>query len=79
MKHACWQRIRGTINKSDRQYPFCVAALIAHTSETHYLQLILPELLLLGLVEKGEIANMVHENITKDREFGIDGGDFAKL
>jgi len=53
--------------------------LIAHTSETHYLQLILPELLLLRLVEKWEIANMVHEDITKDRKLGVNGGDFAEL
>lgn len=71
--------IRGTKIGSDRQYPFCVAVLIAHTSETHYLQLILPELLLLRLVEKGEIANMVHEDITKDRELGINGGYFTEL
>lgn len=43
------------------------------------MQLILPELLLLRLVEKWEIANMVHEDITKDRKLGVNGGDFAEL
>jgi hypothetical protein len=36
-------------------------------------------LLFLRLVEKGEIANMVHEDIAKDRELGVNGGDFAEL
>lgn len=43
------------------------------------MELILPELLLLGLVEKGEVSNMVNEDIAKDRQFRVDGGDLAKF
>lgn len=34
-------------------------------ASTYHLQLILPELLLLGLVEKGELANMVNKDISQ--------------
>jgi hypothetical protein len=36
-------------------------------------------LLLLGLVEKGEVANMMHEDIAKDRKFRVDGRDLTEL
>ena len=36
------------------------------------LQLVLPEFLLAGLVQEGEVADMVDEDVAQDREFGVD-------
>ncbi len=41
--------------------------------KTHHLQLILPKLLLLGLVEEGELADMVDKDISEDGQLGIEG------
>lgn len=41
------------------------------------LQLVLPEFLLAGLVQEGEVADMVDEDVAQDREFGVDGGDLS--
>lgn len=41
------------------------------------LQLVLPEFFLARLVEEGEVADMVDEDVAEDGEFGVDGGDFA--
>ncbi len=38
---------------------------------THHLQFVLPELLLVGLVEKGKLANMMNEYISQNRQVGI--------
>jgi hypothetical protein len=43
------------------------------------LEFVLPKLLLLGLVEKGKLANMVNEYIPQDGELRIEGRDLAKL
>lgn len=48
-------------------------------NETHHLQLILPELLLVCLVEKWEVANMVDEDVPQDRQLRIHGRDLAVL
>jgi len=39
----------------------------------------LPELLLAGLVEEGEVADMVDEDVAEDGQFGVFGGDFARV
>lgn len=49
------------------------------SGKTHDLQLILPELLLMRLVQKWEIANMMHKDIPQNRQLGVNGRDFAKL
>lgn len=41
------------------------------------LQLVLPEFLLAGLVQEGEVADMMDEDVAQDGEFGVNGGDFA--
>lgn len=44
---------------------------------TYSLQLILPELLLLGLVQEREVAHMVYEYVAKNRELGVLWGYLA--
>jgi hypothetical protein len=44
---------------------------------TYSLQLILPKLLLLGLVQEREVADMVHEYEAKNGEFGVFWSDLA--
>lgn len=48
-------------------------------SGAHHLQLVLPKLLLLRLIQKREFSNMMHENISQDRQIRIQWGDFTKL
>jgi len=43
------------------------------------LQLVLPELLLLGLVEEGKLAHMVDEDVSKERELRVQRRDLAKV
>jgi hypothetical protein len=38
---------------------------------TNNLQLVLPKLLLLGLVQEREVANMMYEDISQYRELGV--------
>lgn len=44
---------------------------------THNLQLVLPELLLVRLVQERELAHMVHEDVSQDGEVGLEGRDLA--
>lgn len=46
---------------------------------THNLQFVLPKLLLLGLIEKGKIANMVNKDVSQDGQLRVQGGDFANV
>lgn len=46
---------------------------------TYHLELVLPELLLLCLVEKREVAHMVDEDVPEDGEVGFEGGYFPKI
>lgn len=46
---------------------------------THHLELVLPKLLLLCLVEEGKVANMVNEDVSQDRELRIEGGNLAHV
>lgn len=41
------------------------------------LQLVLPEFFLAGLVQEGEVADMMNEDVAQDGEFGVNGGNFA--
>jgi len=43
------------------------------------LQLVLPELLFAGLVEKGEVADMVDEDVAEDWQFGVFGRYLASI
>lgn len=46
---------------------------------TYCLQLVLPELLLLRLVEKGKFADMVHKDVSKDWKLRIKRRHLAKV
>lgn len=46
---------------------------------TYHLQLILPKLLLAGLIEERELAHMVHKDVSQNRQFRINGGNFPKF
>lgn len=46
---------------------------------TYDLQFVLPKLLLLRLVQEREIAHMVHEYISQNREFGMFRSNFTPL
>lgn len=46
---------------------------------THHLQLVLPKLLLLGLVEKGKLADMVDKDVAEDGETGVERRDLANV
>jgi hypothetical protein len=46
---------------------------------TYHLELVLPELLLLGLVEEWEFADMVDEDVPKDWKLRIKGGYLAEV
>jgi hypothetical protein len=50
-----------------------------HRCFTYDLELVLPKLLLLRLVEEWELADMVDEDISQDWKLRIKGGDFAEL
>lgn len=47
--------------------------------KTYHLQLILPKLLLARLVQKWEIAHMMHKNIPQNWQLRIDRRDLAEL
>ena len=44
---------------------------------TYHLQFVLPELLLLCLVQEGEVADMVNEYVAEEREFRVLRRNFA--
>lgn len=46
---------------------------------THHLQLVLPEFLLAGLVEKRKLADMVDKDIAQERKFRVDRRDLANI
>lgn len=46
---------------------------------TNHLQLVLPEFLLPGLVEKGKVAHMVHKHISQKRQLRISRCDLAGI
>ena len=46
---------------------------------SYHLQFILPELLLAGLVEKGELAHMMDEDVPQDGQLRVEGGHLAVL
>ena len=48
-------------------------------SRTYHLQLVLPKLLLLRLVQEREIADVVYEDVAKDGEFRVLWSDFAGI
>jgi hypothetical protein len=48
-------------------------------SPTHHLQLVLPKLLLLGLVQKREVSHMVDEYVAQKWELRVFWGDFAGI
>jgi hypothetical protein len=43
------------------------------------LELILPELLLLGLIEEREVANMVNEYVAEEGQFRVFRRNFASI
>lgn len=46
---------------------------------THYLQFVLPELLLFGLIEKGKVADMVDEDKPHEGQLGVFGRHFSSV
>ena len=46
---------------------------------THHLQFVLPELLLLRLIQKRELADMMHKDISQNRQLRVKRADLAKL
>lgn len=73
MTHVYLRMIRETIHVS-------ISKLLSLSVwATHHLQLFLPELRLLRLVEERKVANMMDEDVSKDWEFGIKGRDLAVL
>lgn len=46
---------------------------------TYHLELVLPELLLLRLVEKRKVAHMVDEDVPEHGEIGVEGGYLPKI
>ena len=46
---------------------------------TYHLELVLPELLLLGLIKEREVAHMVDEDVPEDGEVGVERGDLPKV
>ena len=47
--------------------------------EPYHLQLILPKLLLLGLVEKGKLADMVDKDVSEDGQLGVERRHLPKV
>lgn len=53
--------------------------LILRAGCTYDLQLFLPELLLLRLIEKRKLPNMVHKDIPQNRQLRVQRADLAKV
>lgn len=51
--------------------------LLPAREDTYHLQLVLPELLLLGLVQEWEVADMVNKDIPQDWQFRVNGRNLA--
>lgn len=70
---------RNCARKESVRHVLVLRMYLCTPEATYHLQLILPELLLPGLVEKGKVANMVDKDVTEDWKLRVEGRDLTDV